>query len=117
MPVVSQVSMPTLFLSGLLSAFTIYDTYEQAQAAAVALSSSNASAPVYTARVLEHTVGGNGGRTNMIPNGSPPYVVQLASGATVNVRDTARVNAVATSQSNAGATAFVARVFQSCVGP
>lgn len=116
MPLIAQVPAPLLYLSGLASAFTTYATYEAAQTAAVALSESNANAPVYTARVLEHADNGDDSILNLVNSGSPSFVIQLASGTTVGERETARAAAISTSASNAGATAFVARVFQTCSG-
>ncbi len=117
MPLIAQQPAPILYLSGLVSAFTTYATYEAAQAAAVALSAANSGAPVLTARVMEHADGGNNTRLNLVNSGSPSFVVQLASGTTVGAREAARTAAIATSAANSGASAFVARVFQTCVGP
>lgn len=120
MATVAMVPADAQYIVGLASAFTIYQSYVAAQAAAIVLSAANSSAPAYVAKVKE-TVTSSGAvnlKSRSMPAGGPGYcVVQLASGTTYLPKNAAEVAAISLSASNAGATVLIAKAFQTCTGP
>lgn len=117
MAIIASVPQDRPYVATLASGVTGYGTYELAQAAAVALSAANSSAPVYTAKIDETLTSGSGG-TVSLPAGNPQtWIAQLAATATYLPKDAARMAAFALSSANSGAPVYVGRTFQIVTGP
>lgn len=123
MSTVASVPQDRPFIVGALSAFTVYATYDLAQAAAISLSASNSSAAVYTAQIYgiatntAATAEPPGGRFDLEPGNPQAWIIQLASTATYLPLATAIAQAFTTSAANSNEAVAVARTFQTCTGP
>lgn len=115
MATVATVAQDRPFIVGLASSFTTYQSYIAAQAAAIALSASNSSNPVYTAQVEEIVTAP--ARVDLQTGSPTTWIVQLASTTTYLPKASAEAQAFTTSAANSNAGTFVARTFETCTGP
>jgi hypothetical protein len=100
-----------------LASGTFYTGYPAALAAAVTLSAANSNAPVQIAQVELEATSGTSPTIQLPGNGSPLYIVQLATATTYYPQATAIAQAYSTSTSNSNAGVYVARVLQQVTAP
>lgn len=113
---VAQIAGDRQYIVGLATAFTAYQTYPLAYAPAVTLSAANTSTPVYVGDVL-FTIKNGSPSPNLIAGAPQNYIIQLSTTTVYYPLATATTQAYAVSLANANAVVWVARCFQSVVGP
>lgn len=117
---VTQLSGDRTYLYLPAASYTTYPSYPAAQAAAIAASALISHAPVYTALVEETITAtgvGKACRVDLPGSGSPLWVIQQVSSASVvNPKSTAEASAETYSLANANAATYVCRIWQSCTG-
>lgn len=122
MSTVAQISGDRQYIVGLASSFTTYQTYLQAQAAAITASAGASSALYYVAVVEETITVPNSGnkvaaRVDLPGSGTSIWIIQVASTTTYIPKFAAENQAETTGASNLGLPVYVARCFQQVTGP
>jgi hypothetical protein len=113
---VAQIPGDRQYIVGLASSFTAYQTYPLAYVPAVVLSAANSSTPVYIGDVL-FTIKNGVPTPNLIAGAPQNYIIQLSTTAVYYPLATATAQAYVVSAANSNAIVWVARCFQSAVGP